>query len=180
MDKLKFDDNGNVILPQPEDIPRQEREQASGSYIMMFAGLYIPLPFIEIVMSIIYYFYYKRKSRFVAFHSYQSLITQLPITFFNTIVTVWLIVGIWHYYKYNNTGMIFKIYFWIFLIFVVLWNLIYIIYSLVASFKANKGRLFYMLLFGRFAYAKYYSQNAVDEYEEIEKKNITNKPPQGF
>ena len=181
MDPLRFDEAGKVVLPRPEEISKKEREQGAGTYIMMFAGTYLPLPLIELIMSIAYFFYHRRKSRFVSFHSYQSLLTQIPISIFNTGLVVWTIINLYPYIMSQNpddlTG--FTEPFWIFLCFVVLWNIIYIIYSLIAYKQAGKGKLFYMLIFGRYAYARYYSRNAV-HYSDSPAKPEENIPPPGF
>ena len=62
-------------IPQSDQVTKQEREDAFGSYIMMFASFYIPIPLVEIPAAGIYYQYFKRKSRFVAFHALQSSMT---------------------------------------------------------------------------------------------------------
>ncbi|MEX2597058.1 MAG: hypothetical protein WEC59_09050, partial [Salibacteraceae bacterium] len=61
-------------LPQPDEIPDHEREDAMGAYLMMFAAVAsaLPLPVINLIAAIIYYYVNRRKSRFVHFHSLQS------------------------------------------------------------------------------------------------------------
>src|SRR5512137_1316781 len=82
-------------VPQPDEVSKQEKEDAFGSYIMMFAGTYFPFPLIEILMAAIYYNYHKRKSRFVAFHSWQSLLLQIPVSLVSLGVVVWgLVLGV--------------------------------------------------------------------------------------
>ncbi|MCH8330385.1 MAG: hypothetical protein IH946_03240, partial [Bacteroidetes bacterium] len=45
-------------LPQPDDIPTREREDAMGAYLMMFAAVAagLPLPIINLIAAIIYYY----------------------------------------------------------------------------------------------------------------------------
>jgi uncharacterized Tic20 family protein len=176
---LEYNENGSIKLPQPEEITRREREDAAGSYIMMFSGLYLPIPLSEVVMSIAYYLYFKKKSRFTAFHSYQSLITQLPMSFFNTVLTVWVIINAVEYFSKKTTTGFQNYIFIIFIIFVVLWNLIYIVFSFIGYFKAGKGKLYYIPLFGKFAYTKFFGPNAKD-YTPKEKSVDVNTPPKGF
>ena len=80
-------------LPQPDEIPVREREDAMGSYFMMFAALAagFPLPIINLIAAIIYYYLNKSKSRFVHFHTLQSLISQIPTTLINAGAVFWTI-----------------------------------------------------------------------------------------
>ena len=45
-------------VPQPDDIPVREREDAMGGYLMMFAALAagLPLPIINLIAAIIYFY----------------------------------------------------------------------------------------------------------------------------
>lgn len=175
MDTIKLSQDGKVILPQPNEIPEKEKQDAMGAYLMMFAGIAagLPFPFLSLIASIIYFFINK-KTRFVAFHSLQSLITQLPISIFNGFVVVWGIRLIFVYAQENSYKYLH--YYGIFVLFVILWNIIYIIYSLIACTYAYKGRFFYMILFGRIAYSVYYGKKAIEK----DKKGATtdiNSPP---
>ena len=74
-------------LPQPEDMETREKEDAMGAYLMMFAsiGAGLPLPIINLIASIIYFILNKSKSRFVKFHSHQSLLSQIPTSLMNSV-----------------------------------------------------------------------------------------------
>ncbi|MER3330225.1 MAG: DUF4870 domain-containing protein, partial [Candidatus Kapaibacterium sp.] len=78
-------------IQQPEDLPAREREDAMGGYFMMFASLAagLPLPIINLIAAIIYYHVNKHKSRFVRFHSLQSLLSQLPVSLLNAGLVIW-------------------------------------------------------------------------------------------
>ena len=60
-------------IPQPEEISTREKEDAMGSYLMMFAaiGAGLPLPMLNIIATFIDYFLHKSKGRFVRFHVLQ-------------------------------------------------------------------------------------------------------------
>jgi len=62
-------------VEQPDEIPIREREDAMGAYLMMFAALAagLPLPIINLIAALVYFYINKGKSRFVRFHSLQSL-----------------------------------------------------------------------------------------------------------
>jgi uncharacterized membrane protein len=172
-------------LPQPDAIPEKHRTEAAAAYIMMFSGMYFPVPLIEIVMSLIYYNYWKRESRFHAFHSYQAMVSQLPISILNYGFLAWVIVlivravreasgtgadgaALWGYFS----GGLFLIAFWC----VVGLNLIYIILSLVAYKKASKGRFFYLPFFGRVSYDRFFGPHAV-AFKGKPQKEASNLPP---
>jgi uncharacterized Tic20 family protein len=177
MEPITFAKDGNVILPQPDQITKKEKEDAMGAYLMMFAAsaLGMPLPLINLIASLIYYFLNNKKSRFVAFNAYQSMITHLFIGILNFGLLVWVIYNFVEMSKKN----LFNDYFYLFLFFVVIWNLIYIVYSVIACVKAYRGEFFYMLFFGRVSFNKFYSKESFDKQNASIKKSPAkrNLPP---
>lgn len=159
-------------LPQPEDITSREKEDAMGAYLMMFAawGIGLPLPLFNMVAAVIYHFVNKKNSPFVAFHSLQSLISQIPVSVLNAGLVVWLIIIL-------AGDMIFPTAFFVFLIFAVLCNILYIIFSFIALYWAKKGCLYYMPFFGKLAFIRYYGPEAQKRKERV---IPANRPPKGF
>lgn len=163
-------------VPQPDDIPIREREDAMGGYLMMFASMAagLPLPIINLIAAVIYFYINKSKSRFIKFHSFQSLVSQIPTSLINAGLVFWTI----RLFFYQSTsfdevfsvGSEYEIY-WGYLIMVFIANLMYFIYSLVAAFKARKGQFYYFLFFGKMAYHYAYLIRDNDE------KEIVNTPP---
>ena len=138
-------------LPQPNEISLREREDAMGAYLMMFAAVAagLPLPIINLIAALIYYFINKSKSRFVHFHSLQSLYSQFPTSILNGGM-VFLMVRIWFFdWEWNDYG---KGYLGI----VIVANLIYFAFSIVAAVNARKGRFYYFLFFGKLTYQQVY------------------------
>src|SRR4051812_33059988 len=127
---------GYYPLPQPEELTIREKEDAMGAYLMMFAalGAGLPLPIINLIAAIIYYYINKTNSKFVRFHSYQSLISQIPTTIMNAVMIFWglriAISDSWH--LTNN----FKGY--VAMVFIA--NLIYFIGGIIGAVKARKGQ----------------------------------------
>jgi len=166
-------ENSNVArdfhLPQPDEISMREKEDAMGAYLMMFAawGAGLPFPLINLIAAIIYFFINKKSSKFVAFHSYQSLLTQIPISIFNSCVIFWVIL-ILSPYAEDTTP------FYVYVVFVVLWNLIYMVISIIACIKARKGQYYYFWVFGRMAFNRYYKKSSRDD------QPVRNLPPEGF
>ncbi len=163
-------------VPQPDDIPIREREDAMGGYLMMFAALAagLPLPIINLIAAIIYFYINRSKSRFIKFHSYQSLISQIPTTLINAGLVFWTIrlffYGSLKIDEVFYVGSEYELY-WGYLIMVIIANLVYMIFSLVAAFKARKGQFYYFLFFGKLAYHYAYLIRANNT------RKIVNTPP---
>jgi uncharacterized Tic20 family protein len=158
-------------LPQPDEIPAGERDDAMAAYLMMFASLAIglPLPLVNLVASLVYWLVNRKTSRFVAFHSLQSLLSHLPVTVVNAGLVAWTIAAIASPVRFGAA------FFW-FLAFTVLLNIAYIVISIVALVHAHKGRFFYIPFFGRVSYLRLYGPRA-----EARRKTVAweNRPPAG-
>lgn len=171
MSKLIDEDMDYYPLPKPSEIPIKEREDAMGSYLMMFAaiGAGLPLPFLNILASVIYFYIHRKKGPFVKFHLIQSLWSQIPVSLLNGVIVVWLVTNF-----FNNSG--FTGNFYGLMITVIILNIIYLIFSVYAAVKARQGRIYYFIFFGRISYElafKIRDEDRVDEPEED-----INLPPQ--
>jgi uncharacterized Tic20 family protein len=135
-------------LPQPSEIPEREKEDAMGAYLMMFAAVAVglPLPVINLIAAIIYYFVNRGKSRFIHFHALQALLSQIPTTVINWVLVVWAFrIAFFDSIKLTDE-------FWAFAIFAAAATVFYFIISLIAAVKARRGRMYYFLFFGKVAY----------------------------
>ncbi len=161
-----------IRLPQPDEIPERERDDAMGAYLMMFASLAIglPIPLLNVIASLIYFFVNRKTSAFVAFHALQALLTHIPIVLLNAGVIGWLI-GI--LVSKTPFGPAF---FW-FTTFTVLANIAYIVWSIVALVHARKGRFVYFPFIGRLCFARYYGPEAMARRAPPVWEN---KPPEGY
>lgn len=155
-------------LPQPEEIPVEEREDAMGGYFMMFASLAagLPLPIINMIAAVIYYYINRNKSRFIHFHSLQSLLSQLPTSLMNAVLVFWVIRILYFDWEFDD---IIKGY----AITVVVANLFYFGFSVWAAIKARKGQMYYFVFFGRISY--HYAFRVKEN--ENEKGEPINLPP---
>ena len=160
-----------IRIPQPGEIGEREKEDAMGAYLMMFAawGVGLPLPLLSLIAAFIYFMVNRKTSRFVAFHAWQSLASQLPVSLANVAAIAWLLAILF-------AGFRFPAAFFVYLIFTGLVNVLYVVYSLVAMVKARKGQMYYLPLFGRLAYARYYGAHPVPLTRPVE----PNRPPEGF
>ena len=138
-------------LPQPDEVSIREREDAMGAYMMMFAAMAagLPLPIINFIAAVIYYYINRSKSKFVHFHSLHSLMAQFPTSILNVGLVFWTL-RIW------LSGWEFSTYCKAYIGMVIIANLLYFIFSIVAAIRARKGRFYYSLFFGRFAYEVVY------------------------
>ena len=146
-------------LPQVEDISVREREDAMGAYLMMFAslGAGLPLPIINLIAAIIYYYLNKSTSRFVRFHVLQSLVSQVPVTLLNAAGVFWAVYCLY----WGAFGRSFVSY----IITVVLANLVYLAFSIIACVRARKGRFYYFWFFGRWTYHRVFLVRGSDASE---------------
>ncbi|MDE0471235.1 MAG: DUF4870 domain-containing protein [Ekhidna sp.] len=153
-------------IPQPDEIGERERDDAMGSYLMMFASIAVglPLPILNLIAAIIYYYMNRSKGLFVHFHSMQSLISQLPTTIINAVGVFWGIRIYLFGWPLTDT---FKGY----VAMAIIFNLVYFAFSIVGAVKAKKGRMYYFLFFGRLSY------EAVFKKESINPVSHQNLPP---
>lgn len=162
-------------IEQPEEIPVREREDAMGAYLMMFGALAagLPLPIINLIASVVYYFINKDKSKFVKFHALQSLYSQLPTTLMNAGLIFWtlqiLSVGLVET-PFESFATANDIY-WGYLYTTLTANIVYVVFSFIGAYKARKGLLYYFIFFGKLAYHQAY------KIKIQEKSIMENLPP---
>ena len=156
-------------LPQPQEIGEREKEDAMGAYLMMFAAVAIglPLPIINLIAAVVYYFVNRKKSRFIHFHCLQSLLSNIPTTIINWVLVVWGVTIFFKDREFTDT-------FWAYAIFAGLSTLIYFIISIIAAYRARQGKMYYFLFFGKIAYQSAYRIRPTDTQESSEP---VNKPP---
>ena len=165
------------MLPQPHELSEREKEDAMGAYLMMFASLAtsLPLPIINLIAAVIYYYINRKKGRFIHFNCLQSLLSQLPTTLVNWGLLYWgLQIFFFDNYELSD-------YFYAYLGFSIIANLVYFIFSLVAAVRARKGIFMYFIFFGPYAYQKVYAKrnrlNYDNEDFNPEVEQSVNTPP---
>lgn len=178
MEPLVYDEKKKVLLPQPDDIPRKDREHAAGAYIMMFASSYLPLPLVNLIAAFIYHMVSRKRSRFVAFHTYQSFISQILTSLSLWGLIIWILRTMWTV-STEEWGNIFTLPVLMAIIVILVWNLVYTIISIIAYRYAGKGRFFYLPLFGKHAFNRYFGPNALPATDDKQSIPAENKPPSG-
>ena len=138
-------------LPQPDEIEVRVKEDAMGAYFMMFAttAMGLPLPILNLLAAVIYYYVNRDKGKFVQFHTLQSLYSQIPVSLLNSGLVAWTIVNFVK--DFDFTGL-----YWGYLVMTAAADLIYLIFSIVGAVKARKGIFYYFIFFGKLAYHQVY------------------------
>lgn len=148
-------------VPQPEELTQREKDDAMGGYLMMFAAFAVslPLPVVNLIAAVVYYFINRGKSRFVHFHALQSLLSQIPTTLLNWGVLFILI----RVYLLDLDAMtnLKRAY----IIFAIVANIGYVIFSIVAAVRARAGRFLYFLFFGAYSFERVYAVTNTRAYE---------------
>lgn len=159
-----------VVIPQPDQLSAREKDDAMGAYLMMFGalGAGLPLPFVSTIAAVIYHVLNAKKSRFVGFHSLQSLVSESAVSILNAVVIIWALC-IWLMKEVTLDR-----WFLTFAIFTLLWNLIYAVFSVIACIHAKNGRFYYFWIIGRIAFRYYYARDNRNSISPV------NTPPQGL
>lgn len=153
-------------LLQPDEISITEKEDAMGAYLMMFAALAVglPLPVLNLVAAIIYFYINKKKSPFVHFHALQSLLSQIPTSLLNAGLIFWSVRAFFFDWEFSD---LFWGYFWT----VITANILYVGFSIYAAVKARAGEMVYFIFFGRVSYEWAY------RLKEDQPTKAVNQPP---
>jgi uncharacterized Tic20 family protein len=128
-------------IPQPEEVSTREREDAMGAYLMMFGALAagLPLPIINLIAAVVYYYVNRNKGRFVKFHALQSLYSQFPTTILNAVLIFWTIRNltlIWNPETWESDSHFAEnSLFWGYVCVVITANLLYFIFSILGAVK---------------------------------------------
>ncbi|RLB60536.1 MAG: hypothetical protein DRI90_13530 [Deltaproteobacteria bacterium] len=165
-------------LPQPAEVSSGERGSATSAYLMMFAAAYagLPLPIVNLIAAIVYYLTQYKKSRFVGFHCFQSLITQVPLSILNMVTLAYVISFV--LIDSMHESKLFVAILAVGCALTLLANIVYSIFSIVAAYQANKGGIYYIPLFGKWAYDRFYGHDAMDEETfQAHHTPIVNEPP---
>ncbi|MGM0588065.1 MAG: hypothetical protein ACQETE_06615 [Bacteroidota bacterium] len=144
-----------------DDIPVKNRERAMASYLTMFAttAAGLPLPFLNFIAAYLFHRFVKTSGPFVAFHSYQSMLSQLVVSLINGVAIVWTVVSV---INQNFTDP-----FIAYIVSAGVFNIIYFFISVYAAVKAYKGDLVFFIFFGDMAY-KYAFEGNTEVKEQAE------------
>lgn len=112
---------------------------------MMFAAVAValPLPIINLIAALIYHAVNRSKSRFIHYHSLHSLVAQIPITLLNWGLLYWAIQVWWFKSNEITTEL------WVYTALVILMNVLYFTFSIIAAIHARRGEMYRFWVVGR-------------------------------
>jgi hypothetical protein len=120
-----------------------ELERASNSYLMSLVAVLggLPLPIMNLMASILFYFGNRKSTAFVKWHITQALLSQLSMFFFNTVGFWWTISIIFKDGTINNDYIGY-------MITVVIFNIIEFFGTLYVATQVRKGNHIEMFFVG--------------------------------
>ena len=119
------------LTRQPNEM---EKERASNGYLMSLIALMVgmPLPVINLLASLLFYFSNKRSSYYVRWHCTQTLVTQMTLLICNSIGFSWTMTILFGENTLSNTYVSY-------MITIVLFNLMEFVFTIAAAIKTRKG-----------------------------------------
>ncbi len=123
-------DSSNFIYTPLE----YEMEKASQSYLMSLISMIVglPLPIINLLATALFFLLNRRESFFIRWHCTQALLAQLSVFFLNSSLFWWSISIIFFEEKFSFKYLAY-------LIFIVVFNLVEIISTIVLAINVRKG-----------------------------------------
>jgi uncharacterized membrane protein len=120
-----------------------ETESASNSYLMSLIALIVglPLPIVNLIATIIFYFGNRKSTYFVRWHCIQALLTQASILFFNSAGFWWTISVILNDERISNSYIAY-------MVTLMLFNLIEFISTIYLSISIRKGKHLELWFYG--------------------------------
>jgi uncharacterized membrane protein len=122
-----------------------ETEKASASYLMSLVALIagLPLPIINLIATVIFFFGNRKSTHFVRWHCLQSLLTQLSLVILNT--SAWW----WTLYIIFGKGT-FSDYYFAYLFTVLAYNILELAAIIYSAIQVRKGVHVKWWFFGSF------------------------------
>jgi len=117
-----------------EKIPDHEAEKASNSYLMSLVALIagLPLPLVNLLATLIFYFSNRRSTYFVRWHCTQALLSQVALFFVNSI-------GFWWTVSIIFTSETLSSQYGYYILFAILFNIIEFFSTIYAAVQTRKG-----------------------------------------
>lgn len=121
----------NTFSYEPEE---HEAEKASNSYLMSLVVLIIglPLPIVNLIASIIFYFANRKATYFVRWHCTQALLSQFSLFIFNAYGFWWTIFIIFGTEKVNSIYLSY-------IITIIIFNIIEFAVTIFTAIQTRKG-----------------------------------------
>ena len=120
-----------------------EKENASNIYILtlMTVILGLPFPILNLFACIGFYFLQRNKTPFTKFHGLQAITSQVPIILMNSGGIFWTLRLLFHKTSISNEYIAY-------IITILIFNIIDVVYNIIAAMKARKGFIYIYSFFG--------------------------------
>lgn len=119
------------LNPKPTE---HEAEKASNSYLMSLIGIVVglPLPIVNLICTLIFYFANKKGTYFVRWHCTQALISQFILLIVNNFAFWWTISILLDYNHATNS-------YFAYLIVLMIFNITELIVTIYSAIETRKG-----------------------------------------
>lgn len=120
-----------------------EAEKASNSYLMSLVALIVgvPLPIVNLLATLLFYWGNRKSSFFVRWHCTQALLSQFSVLVVNSIGFWWTISILFTEEKFTNT-------YFAYLLIAILFNITELITTIYSAVQTRKGIHVEWLFFG--------------------------------
>ncbi|MFP5436690.1 MAG: DUF4870 domain-containing protein [Bacteroidia bacterium] len=141
------------------EVQPYEHEPASNAYLMSVIGIIsgLPLPIVNVIASLIFYYNKRKDSYYVRWHSLQALLAQVIVMPFNSIALAWtlriLFTKVKHgptfidnpeYYTELKSQLTFldaaTLAYWVYIVFILLLNITEFIAVIITATEVRKGK----------------------------------------
>jgi uncharacterized Tic20 family protein len=124
----------NTIKNENYFFNEAEYEQASNSYLMSVVAIIggLPLPIFNLIATLIFYFYNRKKSHFIRWHCTQALLMQLFLFIINSINISWTLRIVFGSAQLTNNYIAY-------LICVIIFNIVDLFITIKVASKVRNG-----------------------------------------
>jgi hypothetical protein len=141
------------------EVQPYEHEPASNAYLMSVIGIIsgLPLPVVNVIASLIFYYNKRKDSYYVRWHSLQALLAQVIVMPFNSIAMAWTLRILFakleeapafvdhpEYYTELKSQLTFldhaTLGYWVYIFFILLLNITEFIAVIITATEVRKGK----------------------------------------
>lgn len=141
------------------EVQPYEHEPASNAYLMSVIGIIsgLPLPIVNVIASLIFYYNKRKDSYYVRWHSLQALLAQVVVMPFNSIALAWTLRIIFskvqhgpafvdkpEFYTELNSQLTFlseaTLGYWVYIFFIILLNITEFLAVIITATEVRKGK----------------------------------------
>lgn len=141
------------------EVQPYEHEPASNAYLMSIIGIVsgLPLPIVNVIASLIFFYNKRKDSYYVRWHSLQALLAQVIVMPFNSIALAWTLRIIFskvaqgpafvdqpEFYTEFSSQLTFlseaTLGYWVYIFFIILLNITEFLAVIITATEVRKGK----------------------------------------